>query len=267
MPHAMDLESAPATILPKPDRDDGGGPGSATARLAPAPLAAPRYRFFAAGSELFVQDQPDPDVFVVIEGWIALHHILEDGRRQILAFLLPGDLCGVAPLAGGPASHTAEALTDVTATAVPRARFASMLAADAGGTGAAVARLADALSAAYDSLVDTGRRGAAEAVAHLLLRLDRRIREAGGAAPGAPVEFPPTQEQIADALGLSAAHVCRTLRVFRERGILSLGRHRLQIHDPPALRRIAGLDGLPACGDAAFRIRPLRGISGPHRGS
>lgn len=254
MPHAMDLPGAPATALPRPGGDRADTLGAETARLAPAHIVAPQYRFFAAGSELFAQDEPIREVFTVVEGWIGLHHSLEDGRRQILDFLLPGDICGLAPFAGGPASHTAEALTDVTVTALPRARFASMLASDAAHAAAVIERLADTVSAAYDSLVDTGRRNATEALAHLLLRLDRRIRAAGGAAPGARVDFPLTQEQIGDAVGLSAAHVCRTLRVLRERGILSLCRQRLQIHDPSALCRMVGTDG-----PKAFRPRDLSG--------
>ena len=198
--------------------------------------APPPYRSFAAGTELFAQDEPNEDVFTVIDGWVSLSHILEDGRRQILDFLLPGDICGLTPLADSQAPHTAEALTDVTAAAVPREQFESRLAVDAGYAREIVGRLSESISLSHDRLVDIGRRTAIEAVANLLFRLDRRLRRASGAAPGTSIDFPPTQEQLGDALGLSAAHVCRTLRILRERGILSLRRHTLRIHDPAALR-------------------------------
>lgn len=234
MSHAMEL-GEPVTVLEKPEHRAVDALQSAPAGFDRARLVTPQYRFFAAGFPLFAQGEPNEDVFTLVQGWVTLHHILEDGRRQILEFLLPGDICGVAPQA-------AEALTDVTVLVRPRAQFASILAGDADYAAAVVGRLSGTLSAAYDSLVDIGRRTAVEAVAHMLFRLDRRIREASGAPPGAIVDFPPTQEQLGDALGLSAAHICRTLRVLRERRILSLGRHTLQVHDPAAISRMLGRD-------------------------
>ncbi len=236
MSNATGLQTGSANALPTPERWGAGNTGAQIAPNDRLHLAPPQYRSFAAGTELFAQDEPSEDVFTVIDGWVALNHILEDGRRQILDFLLPGDICGFTPLAGGQAPHTAEALTDVTASAVPREQFRSRLAVDAGYSREIVDRLSESISLAHDSLVDIGRRTAIEAVANLLFRLDRRIRGTSGAAPATTVDFPPTQEQLGDALGLSAAHVCRTLRILRERGILSLRRHRLRIHDPAALR-------------------------------
>ena len=243
MSNMTDLQSRSASAAP---RSGYFGTYANDAQAAPTDrthLAAAQYRLFAAGSELFAQDEQNEDVFTVVEGWVSLHHILEDGRRQILEFLLPGEICGFPPLAGGRAAHSAEALTDVTVVTLPRAQFASMLAADADYAAAVIGKLFETISSAHESLVDIGRRAAIEAVANLLFRLDRRIREASGAAPGTIVDFPPTQEQLGDALGLSAAHVCRTLRILRERGILSLGRQKLQVHDPGAVRGMLVGDG------------------------
>ena len=235
MSNATDLQAGFATTVPRPERWDADGTGvQAAANDGPYP-APQRYRSFVAGTELFAQDEPNDDVFTVIDGWVSLSHILEDGRRQILNFLLAGDICGFTPLAGGQAPHTAEALTDVTAVIVPREQFESRLAVDAGYAREIIGNLSESISVSHDSLVDIGRRTAIEALANLLFRLDRRIRRTSGATPGTTVDFPLTQEQLGDALGLSAPHVCRTLRVLRESGILSLRRHRLQIHDPAAL--------------------------------
>ena len=242
MPRLMALRGEPAGAPPIPRRhvfDPIPAEGTPAGRTR---AIGQEYRFFAAGAELFAQDRINRDVFTLVDGWVSLHHMLEDGRRQILEFLLPGDICGFASPPGGPAPHAAEALTDVTAAVVPRSQFVSMLATDGNYAASVIGRLSDSIMAGHDSLVDIGRRSALEAVAHLLFRLDRRVRQAGGAAPGRTVDFPPTQEQLGDALGLSAAHVCRTLRVLRERGILSLDRHGLRIRDPGALRRLLGQD-------------------------
>ena len=242
MSQVTDLQGEAVTPLPRSRGHDVGSGCGEAAEVDRSQPFTPQYRFFAGGSELIAQDEPHEDIYTLVSGWISLEHILEDGRRQILDFLLPGDICGLTPLSGGPAPHTAEALTDVTVIALRRTQFTALLAADAEYATAVVGRLSDTISGAYESLVDMGRRSAMEAVGHLLLRLDRRIREASGAAPGTAVDFPPTQEQLGDALGLSAAHVCRTLRVLRERRVLSLGRHTLQIHDPAALCRMLERD-------------------------
>ena len=251
MSNAMDLQPVSASTVSRPER---WGAGRTGVRIPPNDrpyLAPPQYRSFAAGTELFAQDEPNDDIFTVIDGWVSLGHILEDGRRQILDFLLPGDICGLTPLADGQAPHTAEALTDVTAAVVPRGQLTTRLVVDAGYADEIVGRLSESVSLAHESLVDIGRRTAIEAVANLLFRLDRRIRAASGAAPGTTVDFPPTQEQLGDALGLSAAHVCRTLRILREREILSLRRHRLRIHDPAALR---GMLAMAEDGPGADRL-------------
>ena len=264
MSQVTGLRGEAVSPLPNLRRRDGATACAEGGELDRARSVTPQYRYFAPGSELIAQDEPHEDVFTLVEGWISIHHILEDGRRQILGFLLPGDICGFTPLSGGSAPHAAEALTGVTVSVLPRARFEAMLAADAGYAAAVVGRLFDTLSGAYESLVDMGRRSATEAVAHLLWRLDRRIRASGGAAPGTAVDFPPTQEQLGDALGLSAAHVCRSLRVLRERGILSLRRQELQIHDPAALCRMLGRDERRSrAGHAAPRVTATGRI--PHQ--
>ena len=171
-----------------------------------------------------------------------LHHILEDGRRQILDFMLPGDICGELAPRAEEGSHTAEALSDVTVAVLPRAQLATMFARDPAYGVAFLTRMAGSLSSAYVSLIDSGRRTAIEAVAHLVLRLDERVRALGGERARSEIDFPLTQEHIGDALGLTAVHVCRTLRVLRENQIVRIARMRLSIGDRRRLAAIAGIE-------------------------
>ncbi len=204
--------------------------------------AAPQYRLIPAGGILYAQGETCEDIFTVIEGWVFLHHILEDGRRQVLDFLLPGDFCGGLAASEDGASHTAEALTEVTVAVLPRSRLPAMFASNPGYGEAFMTRMVGALLCAYDALTDAGRRTAIEAVAHLLLRLDARIRATEDDPRRAEIDFPLTQEHIGDALGLTAVHVCRTLRVLREQGIATLSRMRLRIEDRQHLMEIAGAE-------------------------
>lgn len=223
------------------------------ASLSARRLAPPQIRFIRAGTELYSQDEQSDEVFTIVEGWVFLHHILEDGRRQILDFLLPGDSCGLVPGPRQAMGHSAEALTDVTVAVMPRARFNALLAEDGEYAAAVVSRLCDMLSAAQDAVIDTGRRSAIEAVSNLLLRLEGRIREQEELAEGAEMPFPLTQEHLGDALGLTAVHVCRTLRILKKKGLVELSRHKLRVPSVDALRQVAGLDprGRPAVRRAA----------------
>ena len=213
-------------------------PASLTARRLPPP----QIRFIRAGMELYSQDEQSDEVFTIVEGWVFLHHILEDGRRQILEFLLPGDSCGLVPGQREVMGHSAEALTDVTVAVMPRSRFNALLVEDGEYAAAVVSRLCEMLSAAQDAVIDTGRRSAIEAVANLILRLEARIREQEELAEGAEMPFPLTQEHLGDALGLTAVHVCRTLRILKKQGVVELCRQKLRVPSVDALRQAAGLE-------------------------
>jgi CRP-like cAMP-binding protein len=100
-----------------------------------------------------------------------------------------------------------------------------------------------------DNLLSIGRRSAEERVATALILLYKRSAALGGhaEAPGQGVVFPPTQQHLADALGMSLAHTNKTLRKLQRRGLFRLAEGRLYLMDPKALARLADLygDGRP----------------------
>ena len=104
-------------------------------------------------------------------------------------------------------------------------------------------------------------------MAHLLLRLYSRIRAQYPRGTESSVMIPLTQEHIGDALGLTAVHVCRTLRGLRQDGILSLGNGKLDVLDLDVLREVAGAHRASELGDSvpelagSTRERPVRLVS------
>jgi CRP-like cAMP-binding protein len=212
--------------------------GDAAAGLAIAERFATGYRVVSAGKEIYAEGEPSNDLYIVTEGWVFQYQILEDGRRQILDFALPGTLLGFQPQPGEEMGHTAEALTCSRVAVIPRQRLGGLFAREPEFALRFVSAAADALNLAYENITDVGRRTAREAVAHLLLRLFSRIRtDNGGAAD--TIAFPLTQEHIADALGLTAVHVCRTLRALRTDGVVKLSNATLAILDIDRLVEIA----------------------------
>lgn len=198
------------------------------------------HRFVTAGAELFAEGESSDNLYIVLKGWLILDRILEDGRRQILDFALPGAVIGYRARPHTAFAFTAEAITNSEVAAIPIPRVSELLYPGSDCAMTLLDAANEALLGAFDTLTDVGRRTAREAVAHFLLRMDRRIRTAAKIDDDDPVPFPLTQEHIGDALGLTAVHVCRTLRALRADGLIETGRGHLKIYNKEALATEAG---------------------------
>jgi CRP-like cAMP-binding protein len=225
-----------------PIRCDGAGASRVVARLARLhPLddgarealaaALARARPVQPRRELLQEGAPVREPLLVLDGWGAKVRHLLDGRRQILQFVLPGDLLGREPKAQAPV--TAIAVTPMEVCPAPERTASPALDA----VYAAVAALEEAYL--HAQIVRLGRMSAHERVIDLLLELYERLEPAGLAQDGR-FTVPVTQEVLADALGLTAVHVNRMLQRARRAGDLSFSGRELMLHDPAALGRKAG---------------------------
>ena len=140
-----------------------------------------------------------PELYTLYYGWAFRFKTLPDGRRQILNFLLPGDLIGLQAAMFDGALHGIEALTDVELCVLPRrkvwALFGKMpdLAFDVTWLGSREESLVD------ENLTSVGRRTAEERIAALIVKLYKRANALGLVTDGT-FTFPLTQQHIADAL-------------------------------------------------------------------
>ena len=208
-------------------------------------------RFVAAGAELFAEGESSENLYIVLEGWLIQHRILEDGRRQILDFALPGAVIGYRTQPQAPFAFSAEAITNAEVAIIPLNRVTDMIRSGSENALTLLEAVNEALLGAFDTLTDIGRRTARESVAHFLLRMDRRIRRSTGSDGRGGLPFPLSQEHIGDALGLTSVHVCRTLSKLRSEGLVETGRGRLRIVDIDALSEDAGVAG---CDTGDFRL-------------
>ncbi len=207
------------------------------------------HRFVPAGAELYCEGDEGGDLYVVVEGWIMQYQILSDGRRQILDFALPGTILGFVSPSDPTLTHTTESLTGTTVAVIPRDRLSDLCRTNPNFSVHLISVAAESLNLAFESITDIGRRSAREAVAHLLLRLFARIRAQCPRDTEASVMIPLTQEHIGDALGLTAVHVCRTLRKLRQDGVLSLSNGMLTVLDLDRLREISGAHRVSELGE------------------
>ena len=191
-----------------------------------------------AGGAVVHENQDNARLFTLYSGWAFRYKTLSDGRRQILNFLLPGDLVGLQQQFADGAMHGVEAITDVELCVFPRDglwdlyREHPSLGYDITWLAARGEGMVD------DNLVTTGRRNAAERVAMLLMHLYRRMERLGLAGDGWTA-FPINQQHIADALGLSLVHTNKTLRRLSALGLHELKNGRLRMLNTRALARIA----------------------------
>ncbi len=191
------------------------------------------------GESLFLQGDEIRCIFMLREGWAFRYQCLEDGRRQIVDFVLPGDVLGIGP--SSRMLYGVEALSPCTWTTRPRESFFAALRQQP----ALSIKLVDMLSAAqvraFEQITSVGRRTARERVAHLLLDLARRVRSSTAGCQGVEISMPLMQSHIGDALGLATETVCRCLGELKRAGILVFNAGRLEILD---LEGLSGLTGI-----------------------
>jgi CRP-like cAMP-binding protein len=192
----------------------------------------------SAGVEIIRAGDDNAELYTLYAGWAFRFKTLPDGRRQILNFLLPGDLLGLQASMFDAAMHGIEALTEVQLCVLPRrkiwALFGDMpgLAFDVTWLGAREESIVD------ENLTSLGRRTAAERVAALIIGLYKRVKKLGLVADET-FAFPLTQQHIADALGLSLVHTNKTLARLRRMGMFSQRNGTMTLANPRVIERLA----------------------------
>jgi CRP-like cAMP-binding protein len=197
-------------------------------------------RRFDARSHMAKSGTPVDGIFAIIEGFACRYKLLPDGRRQILAFLLPGDLCDTRSFVLATRDHSLCALSPVDAAYLSR-EAVQRLEELPGLNHALACNSLVQQSIAREWLVNIGHRTSFERLSHLLCEIFVRL-DVVGLAREYTCEVPLTQTEIADTLALSAVHVNRTLMELRRAGILSFHNRQLVIHDYTALREAAGFE-------------------------
>lgn len=192
---------------------------------------------FSAGEYLYHEGDVPGKAFTVYTGWVTLFKNLKNGDRQILRFALPGDFLCYKVGKNRSVDHSAIAVSDVTLCAFPLDRFREVI--------AELPELSFALSSitemtikrCHAALTTIASHPAETKVAYLLLSLF--VRESSLLNNPERVPFPITQEDIADALGLTPIHVNRVFQSLRKRGLIQCKNRTLSIPDKSALADIA----------------------------
>jgi CRP/FNR family transcriptional regulator len=201
--------------------------------------ARPLLRTLQAGESLYFQGDDCRKIYLLLDGWAFRHQSLEDGRRQILDFALPGGAFGLPGT--GVMTGTLEALTPCMFSVFNRDSLCKLLQQVPILALRFVELLADAQTRAFEHLTSVGRRSARERVANLLVEIISRSRHGAAEGQRSGTSLPLMQPHIADALGLASETVCRALSAMRKDGVVVLRAHRLEVLDIDQLACEAGV--------------------------
>lgn len=193
-------------------------------------------------NEILVNEGTVPSrVFLISEGWAIRYKTLADGRRQILDFLLPGDITGLFSVLFDQIEYGIQALTPLTVRSLSARRVIGELSRSQ-QLAVTLSWLAGSREQRTDEqLLRIGRRSAEERMGHLFLELHRRLKR-NGLPDTAARRLPITQKTIADYLGMSQVHANRTFRALVRRGVVALSDGEILLLDPRELSTLANFE-------------------------
>ena len=190
---------------------------------------------FEPGQTLFEQGDEPKFIFNLTAGMVRLVKLLPNGRRQVIGFVFPGDMLGLAHQ--GAYTCSAEAIDAVKVCRFPRSKLLGLLEEFPNLKSRLLDIAADELSEAQEQMLLLGRKSPVEKLASFLWRLH------GSSQCGemfAKVDLPMGRSDIADYLGLTIETVSRTFTKLRNDGVIRLeGASHVVITDEEALADLA----------------------------
>lgn len=204
-------------------------------------LSRERVVDYAAGEDIIRDGAHQNHCHLMLTGLASRYKILRNGKRQIMAFLVPGDLCDAEIFVLKEMDHAIGALTPSRVALIHADEMRKLLrSSGALAEGLWWGTLTD-LGVLRERIIDHGSRTTYVRMAHLLYELLIRYRVFGDAKDNS-FAFPITQEELADATGMTPVHANRMLQKLRRDGLIVLEGRRLSVIDPKGLKALAMFD-------------------------
>lgn len=197
--------------------------------------------FTIKGRDLIRMGERPEQVFLILDGWACRYKDLRDGKRQILAYLLPGDLCDPHIFIFEQMDHSIRAIGEARVAAIPKQVILDLTERyPALARGFWWSALVDE-AVSREWLVNVAQRDSYTRMAHLFCELWLRMCQVKRTAHGT-FDLPLTQEQLGETLGITPVHVNRILQRLRADGLVTTCNRRMTIHDVDALKAAADFD-------------------------
>jgi CRP-like cAMP-binding protein len=196
---------------------------------------------YARRKNIIREGEKVDDIHLVLTGLAARSKTLRSGDRQFMALLVPGDLCDVEVFVLEGMDHDIVAMTETTCVLIPAGVIEELLTESTKLTRALWWSTMTDSAVLREWIVDHGSRDAIERIAHLMCEMLVRYRIIGETTDDS-FPFPLTQEEIADALGMTPVHVNRMLKQLRAEGLIDLTGKTLRVLNTKGLQRLAQFD-------------------------
>ena len=196
---------------------------------------------FSPHTDIISEGEVPRSVFILLEGFACRYRILENGQRQIITFLLPGDVCDLHVFLLKAMDHSIRTLSQTKLAAVKTDDILRLVFHHPRISAAMWWSTLQEESILRERIVALGRRVGEGRVAYILCELLWRFR-AIGITHDKSYSLPLSQNDLADTLGLTPVYVNRILQKFRRKGYISLERRALTIDAEHELMKIAGFN-------------------------
>lgn len=199
-----------------------------------------------ARRHLYQEGESHEFVYTLYDGCLKLYKTLKNGKMQAMRFATPGDFIGFQGDLMDRMHHGAVAVTKCTLCAFPREQVSKMLCEHPEIATELIVKNARMMAFCQEHLLSTGARSARESVAFTLVEFNHRIKLLKKFNPDNRrfdvATIPLTQEDLADAVGITPIHVNRTLRQLREDKLIFCGKGEIKLLDEAKLQEIAHFD-------------------------
>jgi CRP/FNR family transcriptional regulator len=215
--------------------------GAGRERPHPSSITVPQFdKMVPARRNLERPNERTNAVWFICAGWAATALVLPDGRRQILSFVLPGEIVSTSHLFRDRSPVLVEAITDVASRSFSRVEMKALLSTHTGLFESMITTCLEEKDRADQMIIHLGRRAAEGRIAGLILNLMERM-ERRGMVKDSTFNFPLRQQHIADAMGLTPVHVSLVMGQYRRAGWIELKNRSLTVLEPGRLRHAAEL--------------------------
>jgi len=193
------------------------------------------------GMRIIEEGRLQKKIFFVLDGWAVKYKTLKDGNRQIVNFILPGDIIGLFAPLFQHAEHTVESIVSMKLGVFPADKLIETV-QDAPRLALALAwKAGQDERILEEQIVSLGRRSSAKRMAHLFIELYRRLRLSGYTREQAVI-LPVNQLLLSDALGLSHIHTHRIFRELEKHELIERLPGRIILHNLSILASLADFD-------------------------
>ena len=215
-----------------------------------------RHRQVASHCDVVSEGGCPSEVSLISSGFACRYKQLQSGLRQITGFLIPGDICDLRAALVGRMDHSVGALRGCEIAVIPHRLLRGEIEKQPRLMYGLWKETILEASICREWVMNVGRRNAYGRLAHLFCEVWCRLRVQGLASDHS-FEFPVSQSELADAVGLSVVHVNRTIQQMRAEGLISFRSHSVTLLDQDGLQEVAEFNSdylqvsSPACRTAA----------------